>query len=111
MNEERNELSDSSGSALPKLRETVRIKFWSLRNGIGAGYGVIFDIDTEVERDAYRTRCNEDWCEAGWRWQIRGLRKLEAWDGMAEADQECLDNLEDPANGVEILSQNSKIGR
>ena len=72
---------------LPPFRKTVKIKFSSLRNGLGAGLGVIFDIDTMVERDAYRVRVPD----GNWKWQIRGLNKMISWDSFAETDQEILD--------------------
>ena len=71
---------------LPHLRKTVRVKFWSLRNGIGANLGVIYDIDTMVERDAYRVRADD-----GWKWQIKGLNSLLKYDLTAETDQEIFD--------------------
>lgn len=71
---------------LPHFRKTVKIKFWSLRNGVSDGLGVVLDIDTEVERDAYRVKT-----EDGWKWQIKGLAQLEKWDYFAVADQEILD--------------------
>lgn len=72
---------------LPNLRKTVKIKFWSLRNGIGEGLGVIFDIDTKVERYAYRKRTKD----GDWKWQIRELNKLYPYDPHVEIDQEILD--------------------
>jgi len=72
---------------LPKLYAPVRIKFWSLRMGLGANFGVIFDIDSEVERKCRRVRCN-----AGWKWQIVDYAKLAEWDFYAEQDKEILDN-------------------
>ena len=50
---------------LPKLYRVVKIKFWSLRMGLGSNYGVIFDVDTEVVRKARRVRIKE-----GWKWQL-----------------------------------------
>lgn len=71
---------------LPKLRQTVRIKFWSLRNGVGPTLGVIFDIDTKVEREAYRVRTDD-----GWRWQVKALNQIVKYDSSAETDQEIFD--------------------
>ena len=71
---------------LPNLRQTVKIKFWSLRNGVGQNLGVVYDIDTEVERSAYRTKTAD-----GWKWQIKGLKKLLSWDYCAETDQDIMD--------------------
>jgi len=70
---------------LPKLYRVVKIKFWSLRNGLGGGLGVIFDIDTEVERLARRVLC-----EYGWKWQIKDLLELSEWDYFAIQDQDIL---------------------
>lgn len=86
---------------LPPLRKTVTIEFWSLRNDIGPGLGVIFDVDTLVTREAYRTRTTEaDWeCAGSWKWQIRGLRKLARYDQYAETDQEILDEY---GSGIEF---------
>ena len=72
---------------LPNFRKTVRIKFWSLRTGIGPNMGVIFDCDEQVERDVYRVKT-----EGGWKWQIKGYKKLLKWDAAVEGDQEILDD-------------------
>ena len=50
---------------LPKLYRVIKIKFWSLRMGIGSNGGAIFDIDREVVRRARRARIKE-----GWKWQL-----------------------------------------
>lgn len=71
---------------LPKLRQTVKIRFWSLRNGLGQSMGIIFDIDTKVEREAYRVRTAD-----GWKWQIKALRQILRYDPTAETDQDILD--------------------
>jgi hypothetical protein len=71
---------------MPKLYRPVKIKFWSLRNGLGENYGVIFDIDEEVERIARRVLCDE-----GWKWQIKDTKKLSKWDYFIETDQISLD--------------------
>ena len=44
---------------LPPFRKAVLIKFSSLRNGVGSGLGVIFDIDTWVERVCYRVKTDD----------------------------------------------------
>jgi len=72
---------------LPRLYAPVKIKFWSLRNGLGANYGVIFDIDTEVERKCRRVKC-----DGGWKWQIVDFMKLAEWDCTADIDKEILDD-------------------
>ncbi len=74
---------------LPPYRKAVRIKFWSLRSGIGSMGGIIHDIDTQVERECYRVKDGDDW-----KWIIKGYNRLPLWDLMlAETDQECLDNM------------------
>jgi len=71
---------------LPKLYRVVRIKFWSLRSGIGQGGGVICDIDVEVERLARRVRSSD-----GWKWQLVTSQYYgDEW--TKEIDSECLDN-------------------
>lgn len=71
---------------LPKMYAPVKIKFWSLRLGFGANYGVIFDVDTRVERKCRRVRC-----DGGWKWQIVDFLKLRLIDYVAEQDKEILD--------------------
>jgi len=71
---------------LPKLYRPIKIKFWSLRDGLGAGLGVINDIDTEVERIAMRVRC-----EGGWKWQIKNAYRISEWDWSVETDSDILD--------------------
>lgn len=72
---------------LPALRKTVKIRFWSLSNGLGASLGVVCDIDTRVGRECYRVKDGENW-----RWQIRALNKIGRHDWTAQTDQETLDN-------------------
>lgn len=73
---------------LPKLYRPVKIKFWSLRNGIGQNLGVIFDIDTQVERIARRVITDK--YPNGWHWQLL-IKKYEYfYDGNIETDIECL---------------------
>ena len=71
---------------LPPFRKAVKIRFSSLRNAVGPNLGVIFDVDTMVEREAYRKKTDD-----GWKWQIKGFNRLPAWDTLAETDQEILD--------------------
>ena len=75
---------------LPKLYRPVKVKFWSLRNGVGGGLGMIFDIDTEVERTIMRVMGAD-----GWQWQIVGYSKLLEWDYFAETDQDTLNEYRD----------------
>ena len=74
---------------LPNLYSPIKIKFWSLRNGLGDGFGVIYDIDTEVERTVRRVLVER---EMGWKFQIVNLDKIREWDYFADTDQETLDN-------------------
>lgn len=67
---------------LPKLYAPVNITFWGLRNSLGDGYGVIFDIDTEVSRKCRRVATPD-----GWQWQICGADKIAEWDGSVESDE------------------------
>ncbi len=73
-------------SELPKLYRPIKIRFWSLRNGLGAGMGVIFDIDTEVTRTVMRVKT-----AVGWKWQIKNYHALLEHDYFVETDQELLD--------------------
>lgn len=70
----------------PKLYRPIVIRFSSLRSGIGANLGVIFDIDTVVERLAMKVRVSE-----GWKWQIKNMYKIAEYDYVVETDQEVLD--------------------
>ena len=70
---------------LPKLYSPVTIEFDSLRNGIGAGGGVIFDIDTKVHRKCMRVLHEDSWV-----WQIVNYCDLLEWDYFAYTDQEIL---------------------
>jgi len=85
---------------LPKLYHAVKIKFWSLRNGIGEGMGVIFDIDTEVER-----KCMRVLIPNGWKWQIVNFDKMLEWDYLIETDKECLEEIGQDINEIEILTK------
>ena len=70
---------------LPKLYSPVLLEFWTLRNGIGAGGGVIFDIDTKVARKCMRVLHGDSWA-----WQIVNYSDLRQWDDRAVVDQEIL---------------------
>lgn len=74
-----------SGLKLPKLYSPVFIEFWTLRNGIGSGMGVVFDIDTKVSRKCMRVRVKNTWA-----WQIVNYNDLREWDDRAIVDQEIL---------------------
>ena len=71
---------------MPGFRKTVKIKFWSLRNGVGGSLGVINDIDTLVERECYRVKDGDDW-----RWQIKALNKIGRHEWSAYVDQDTLE--------------------
>lgn len=74
--------------SLPKFYAPVRIKFWSLRMGLGAGYGIIFDVDTQVEHVCRRIKCSP----SGWQWQIVNYAKLaDGYFGEFATDKEILD--------------------
>ena len=75
---------------LPKLYRSVYIKFSSLRNGLGGGGGVIFDIDTKVIQKCRRVKTSD-----GWKWQLCSIDNLMEWNYMAETDQEVLDEYTD----------------
>lgn len=83
---------------LPKLYRPVTAKFWGLRNGIGAGMGVIFDIDTLVERRIMRVLSRPG---SGWKWQIVNASRDREWDYFIESDQECLDSPLDLSDSIE----------
>ena len=84
---------------VPKLYSVVKIKFSSLRNGIGCNMGVVFDNDELVERSAMRVRTADDW-----RWQIKGLKKLTKNDSCAETDQAVLNEIGTDLDLIELVS-------
>ena len=74
---------------LPKLYRGIEVDLDVLRNGIGSGYGVIFDIDQLVKRKVRRVMHS-----GGWKWQIaREWPDQEMWDYCLEQDRECLEHL------------------
>ena len=74
---------------LPKLFRVIEVDLDVLRNGIGGGGGVIFDIDTVVKRKVRRVMH-----DGGWRWQlVREWLDQESWDYCLEQDRECLEHL------------------
>ena len=83
---------------LPKLYRPVNIRFSSLRNQVGASLGVIFDIDTIVERKAMRVKI----C-GSWKWQIKDINKLIEWDWFAETDQLSLDEIGMDLDAIECV--------
>jgi len=80
-----------------KVRTIKKIKFWSLRPGIGTDLGFIFDEDTEVTR-----LCRLVLVESGLKWQLvkNNYYKCSYYN---EEDQECLNetNYED----VKIINE------
>jgi len=81
----------------PKLYRPVTIKFSSLRNGVGGGLGVIFDIDTMVTRRAVRVLTDN-----GWKWQIKDLKILNTYDYYSAEDQYILDNTD--INDITVIN-------
>lgn len=73
---------------LPKLYRLVNLTFPSLRNGVGENLGVIFDIDTIVERQVRRVLCKN-----GWKWQIQNINELAEYDPYVDTDQVSLDEI------------------
>ncbi len=69
---------------LPKLYRVVKIRFSSLRMGLGYHGGAMFDCDEMVEQYARRVRASD-----GWKWQIKGLF-FRNWDAHGDIDEECL---------------------
>jgi len=74
---------------LPKLYRVITVDLDVLRNGIGAGGGVIFDIDTVIKLRVRRV-LNEN---GGWRWVIADERYEWEWNCCLESDRECLQEL------------------
>jgi len=102
MNSEQN----AESTKLPKLYRTVTLRFSSLRNGIGPGLGVIFDIDTMVERKAMRVlRMDRTWkwqiCAKPWEWE---------YDYFIDTDQDILNEIGTDMDDTEILLQASVLG-
>ncbi|MBJ8816453.1 hypothetical protein [Citrobacter freundii] len=74
---------------LPKLFRVIEVDLDVLRNGIGGGGGVIFDIDAIVKRKVRRVM-HSGW----WKWQlVREWLDQESWDYCLEQDRECLEHL------------------
>lgn len=74
---------------LPKLFRVIEVDLDVLRNGIGEGGGVIFDLDVTVKRKVRRVMHS-----SGWKWQlVREWNDQESWDYCFDQDKECLENL------------------
>ena len=71
---------------LPKMYAPTYITFSTLRIGIGENLGVIFDMDTMVERKCIRVAIKD-----GWKWQLVNYLKDRDWDWGLEQDMEILD--------------------
>ena len=86
---------------LPKLYAPTKIRFSSLRNGLGRNGGVIVDMDVDVERT-----CRRVLCEGGWKWQLVGCFQLLDSECYQEVnDQEVLDTYGSEID-VEIIKTN-----
>jgi hypothetical protein len=93
---------------LPKLYAPVKIKFWSLRNGLGDGLGVIFDIDTQVTRMVRRVLVCYDkpsryYGNGDWMWQIINAYEMSEWDYFIETDGLCLDEIGTDLEDIEFV--------
>ncbi len=71
-----------------KMYRPVTIEFSSLRNGLGSGLGVIFDVDETVKRKVRRVIVDN-----GWKWQIINSFNISEWDYFVEQDQDILDEI------------------
>jgi len=60
--------------------------------------GVIFDVETMVERVARRVLCPD-----GWKWQIVNAFNLSEYDYCVEVDQEILDEIGKDLSLVEVI--------
>lgn len=71
-----------------KYRQIKKIKFWSLRDDVGASGGVECDIDTLIIRKCQVVRTVD-----GLKWQLVKDKQYDSWyTHVNETDQECLDN-------------------
>lgn len=75
-----------AASELPRMYRAIEVELDVVRNGIGSGGGVIYDIDKVVKRNIRRVRDT-----TGWRWQlVRQDKHQEVWDYFFEQDRESL---------------------
>lgn len=75
-----------AASELPRMYRVIEVELDVVRNGIGSGGGVIYDIDKVVKRNIRRVRD-----ATGWRWQlVRQDKHQEAWDYFFQQDMESL---------------------
>lgn len=75
-----------AASELPRMYRAIEVELDVMRNGIGSGGGVIYDIDKVVKRNIRRVRDT-----TGWRWQlVRQDKHQEVWDYFFEQDRESL---------------------
>jgi len=77
-----------SDKKLPKLYRAVNLEFYSLRNGLGGSGGVVFDIDTMVQRKARRVPNG-----GSWKWVVSISKQAAKADYFVDIDQEVLDNI------------------
>lgn len=75
-----------AASELPRMYRVIEVELDVVRNGIGSGGGVIYDIDKVVNRSVRRVRDT-----TGWRWQlVRQDKHQEVWDYFFQQDMESL---------------------
>lgn len=75
-----------AASELPRMYRAIEVELDVMRNGIGSGGGVIYDIDKVVKRNIRRVRD-----ATGWRWQlVRKDKHQEVWDYFFDQDRESL---------------------
>jgi len=80
-----------------KLNQIAKIKFWGLRNSIGASGGVVFDNDAEVTWLCRVVRVVD-----GLQWQI--IKNKHQWGScLIDYDQESLNNT--PVDYVKIIKE------
>lgn len=72
-----------------KIRQIKKVTFWSLRNSLGCGLGVVFDCDEQVTRNCRVVKRKDGTLF----WQIIKTHLNQSdWDYYLEQDQECLNN-------------------
>ncbi|QHJ82079.1 MAG: hypothetical protein [Caudoviricetes sp.] len=75
-----------ASSELPRMYRVIEVELDVLRNGIGSGGGVIYDIDKLEKRNIRRVRD-----ATGWKWQlVRRDKHQEVWDYFFQQDRENL---------------------
>ncbi|MBU9823148.1 hypothetical protein J1782_24975 [Rahnella sp. BCC 1045] len=75
-----------AASELPRMYRVIEVELDVVRNGIGSGGGVIYDIDRLEKRNIRRVRD-----ATGWKWQlVRRDKHQEVWDYFFHQDRESL---------------------